>query len=362
MRKTRLEGVDRADHIETLTRAGRAGDDVHAPMSQTQGLQDIETNLDLLHRIGGEADPDGIADPGPEQRTDADGRLDRAGAQGPGLGDAEMQRAVDGVGQLLIGGHGQKGVGGLHADLEFVEVEILQDTGVVQRALDHRLGAGLPVPLKQVPLQRAGVDADADGAAVIPRRLHNVAHSIMRADIAGIDPQACGPRLRRLDGASVVEMDVGDEGRLGRLGDLRKRRSRGLVRAGDADDVGARLLQRPHLGDGRVCVRRQGVGHRLDGDRRIAAHLYGPDADLAAGPAVDAAPGADMVQGRVRAHVHNLGANATTHQSNRAFKVRRDRVRRGAASRPDWPRRGRRPWRPRRRPASRWRSAACSVR
>ena len=76
-------------------------------MSQTQGLQDIETNLDLLHRIGGEADPDGIADPGPEQRTDADGRLDRAGAQGPGLGDAEIQG--DTAEEALVLGDGQSG-------------------------------------------------------------------------------------------------------------------------------------------------------------------------------------------------------------------------------------------------------------
>ena len=42
-----------------------------------------------------------------------------------------------------------------------------QDPGVVERALDHRLGAGLAVFLQQVALQRAGIDADAHGAAMV---------------------------------------------------------------------------------------------------------------------------------------------------------------------------------------------------
>ncbi len=37
----------------------------------------------------------------------------------------------------------------------------------------------------------------------------------------------------------------------------------------------------------------QGVGHRLDADRRVAAHLHGADPDLAGLPALD------MRQGRM---------------------------------------------------------------
>ena len=44
-----------------------------------------------------------VADAGPEQRADADGRLDGAADQAAGLGDAEMERTVDGLGQLLVG-------------------------------------------------------------------------------------------------------------------------------------------------------------------------------------------------------------------------------------------------------------------
>ena len=158
---------------------------------------------------------DGVADPGPQHVAHADGRLDRAGAQGPGLGHAQVQRAVDGLGQLLIGGDGQEGVGRLHRDLELVEVVVLQDAGVVQGALDHGVGAGLAVFLQQFLLQRAGVDADAHGAAMVLGRLNDVADAVGRADIAGIDAQAGGARLGRLDAALVVKMDVGHERHLG---------------------------------------------------------------------------------------------------------------------------------------------------
>src|SRR3546814_9705387 len=60
-------------------------------------------------------------------------------------------------------------------------------------------------------LQRAGVHADAHGAVVVARRLHHLAHPLARADVAGVDAQAGGPRLRRLDAAAVVEVDRSEE-------------------------------------------------------------------------------------------------------------------------------------------------------
>jgi hypothetical protein len=42
---------------------------------------------------------------------------------------------------------------------------------VVERALDHRLGARLAVALQQVALERAGIDPDPHRAAVVFRRL-----------------------------------------------------------------------------------------------------------------------------------------------------------------------------------------------
>src|SRR3546814_6194232 len=76
---------------------------------------------------------------------------------------------------------------------------------MAERALDHRLGARFAVALQQLPLQRAGVDADADGAAMVARRLDDLPDPVPAADVAGVDAQARGAILRRLDPAPVVE-------------------------------------------------------------------------------------------------------------------------------------------------------------
>ena len=130
-------------------------------------LRISKPTLDLLDRVGGEADAQGVADAHPEQAAEADRRLDRAGGHAAGLGDPEVDRGVGRLGEALVGGGGEEDVGGLHADLERVEVVVLEDADVVEAALDHRLRAGLAVLLEQVLLEAAGVDADAHRAAVV---------------------------------------------------------------------------------------------------------------------------------------------------------------------------------------------------
>ena len=80
-------------------------------------------------------------------------RLDRAADEPARLGDAEVQRAVDLLGELLVGGDREEQVGGLHRDLVFVEVVVLEQLDMVERALDQRVGARLAVFLQQVALQ-----------------------------------------------------------------------------------------------------------------------------------------------------------------------------------------------------------------
>ncbi len=116
---------------------------------------------------------------------------------------------------------------------------------MVERAFDHRLGAGLAVFLQQVALERAGIDADAHRAAVVLGRLDDFAHAVGRADIAGIDAQAGGAALGRLDRPLIVEMDVGDDRHRDLPHDLLAARRRFLVGAGDPDDVGAGVLAAP---------------------------------------------------------------------------------------------------------------------
>ena len=77
-----------------------------------------------------------------------------------------MKRAVDLFGKLLVGGNGEEDVASLHRDLIFAEIVVLEYADMVERAFDQRFRAWLPIFLEQVLLEAAGIDADADRAAI----------------------------------------------------------------------------------------------------------------------------------------------------------------------------------------------------
>ena len=56
-------------------------------MAQAEGFQNFKAGMDLLDRIGGERDPNGIANSRPQQVAQANRRFDRTAAQGAGLGN-----------------------------------------------------------------------------------------------------------------------------------------------------------------------------------------------------------------------------------------------------------------------------------
>ena len=120
-------------------------------------------------------------------------------------------------------------------------------------------------------------------------RLHHFAHPLGGADVARIDAQAGRAVHRRLDGALVVEMDIGHDRNGGRLGDGLHRLGGVLVRTGDAHDVGAGFLDLANLLDGGARISGDGVGHGLHGDRRVAADRNLADHDLARFAPVDVA-------------------------------------------------------------------------
>ena len=122
-------------------------------MPDPQGLQEIPTDPDLFLGLIGQRHAHGIADPGPKQRAQTDRRLHGAHAPPAGLGNADMQRVIADFGQLLIRRDGQEHVRGFHADLEVVEIVLLENIGVVQRAFDQRFRVGFAVFLQQMPLQ-----------------------------------------------------------------------------------------------------------------------------------------------------------------------------------------------------------------
>ena len=128
---------------------------------------------------------------------------------------------------------------------------------------------------------------------MVPGRLHDLAHPVGAADVAGIDAQAGRPRLGRFDGPLIVEMDVGHDRHLDGLHDGRQGRGRGLIGAGNPHDIDAGLLRPADLRDGRLGIGGQRIGHGLDRDRRIAADRHGSDHDPPRFAAHDVAIGPD---------------------------------------------------------------------
>ncbi len=78
--------------------------------------------------------------------------------------------------------------------------------------------------------------------------LHHLAHALGVADVAGVDPQAGRARLGRLDGALVVEMDVGhDRHRAFRA------RSRAAPRVLSSSGVETRTISAPATAQRWIC-------------------------------------------------------------------------------------------------------------
>ena len=203
-----------------------------------------------------------------------------------------MQRAIDRFGEPVIGGHREEHVARLHRHLELVEIVILQQLDMIERAFDQRFGAGLAIFLEQVLLEAPGVDPDADRAAIGLGGADHFGDPLRGADIARIDPEAGRALVGGFQRALVMEMDVRNDRHLGSARDLVEMPGRFFGGAGDADDIGTHFLAAADLVDRRSHILGRGVGHGLDADRRIAADRDLADHDLAALAALDIAPGA----------------------------------------------------------------------
>ncbi len=149
-------------HVELQAAAGRAGDQDGALLAQLQRLEDLPGDLDLLLGVEGrERDADRVADPVGQQRPEPDRRLQRARPLGAGLGDAEVQRVRDALGEQPVGGDRVRHVGRLDRHLEVRELEPLHERDELHAGGHERLDRVLALQLVQVLGQRAAVDADA---------------------------------------------------------------------------------------------------------------------------------------------------------------------------------------------------------
>ena len=182
--------------------------------------------------------------------------------------------------QQPVGRHVERYVGAFDGDADVREVILLQQRDMAQRALHERLRRHAAVLCQQLLLQRAAVHADADGHLVRAAAVHDRLHTVLPADVAGVDADLVRAVLRRGDGKAVVKVNVRHERNMNAVLDGLDRLRCLRRRHGHAHDLAARLLQAQDLLDGRACVLGLCVAHRLDGDRRAAADGHAADHDL----------------------------------------------------------------------------------
>src|SRR5690606_16718770 len=190
------------------------------------------------------------------------------------------QRLLDLGGEQAIGTDGHEHVGGLNADLEVLEVQLVEMIDMAQRRLQQGFGGWLAVLLLQVLLQRTGVDADADRDAVVTRRVDHRADAILTADVTGVDAQAINAQVSHPQGDLVIEMDVRHQRHVDLLADFAKGFGGLHTRHGYADDVGTDGFQLANLRDRGRHVAGLGIGHALHRNGCIAANQHRAHADL----------------------------------------------------------------------------------
>src|SRR4030095_7222993 len=260
--------------------AGRTRDEGQAALAQPERFQDVDPDPHLFGRVRGERHADRVADALREKRTEPDRGLDRADSRRAGLGDAEVERVVDLVGEHAVGLDHHQGIGSLQRDLHLRIVQVFEDPDVPQGGLDHALGRGPVVPGQEIFLERAAVDADADGDPLVLGDVDDLLDEMLAADVPGVQPQAIHTLLERDEGELVVEVNIGDQRDPDLPLDLAELLGGLADRHRAPYDVAARRLERPDLEERRLHVARVGLGHRLHGDRRFAADLDSAQLDL----------------------------------------------------------------------------------
>ena len=270
-------GFGDRDDVDLGPAARGAGDQVEAlAFTQAERLEEGAGGLGFLDRVRGERVADRVADPLREERPESGGGLDDPGGGRAGLGDAEVQRMVDGLGEEPVGVDHDRHVGGLDGDLDVVEVDVAEVVELPDRAGDERLGGDAAVAFGDVGVEAAGVHADADRQAAVLRLAGDGFDLVGLADVARVEPQPLHAGFHRREREAVLEVDVGDDRDRGAGHDLGQPFGGRLLVAGAAHDVAARAGEGVDLGEGGVDVGGLGGRHRLDRDRGVAA-----DRDLA---------------------------------------------------------------------------------
>ena len=166
------------------------------------------------------------------------------------MGDAQVQRIVEALGDFLVGVDDQQRVDAFGADDDVVEVVFVEDVEVFFELGDHD---GQEVAVLVVGEDAAEflhaflfvfafddgafVDADADGDFAVLAGLDDSFDLGAVVDVAGVEADFVDAGFDGFEGALEMEMDVGDDGDF----DLRQDFLEGFgvlfLGDGDADDV-----------------------------------------------------------------------------------------------------------------------------
>ena len=287
--------------------AAGAGGDLRGEAADAEGLENLLAGVDFFGAVtvglGSEGDADGVSNAVEQQGREAGGGGDDAFHAHSGFGEAEVEGVVAAGGEHLVDVDEIEDAGDLGAedDLVMAEAVFFGGGGGVEGAAAHgfehdgaggeRLGeAGVFVHEagEEGLIERAPVDADADGLVVLDGALDHGAEVVVvfaaDGDVAGVDAvlgEGLGAVGIFLEELVAVVMEVANDGDVDAefveaFNDGRDGFSGGVVVDGDADELRSGGGKRGDLLDGGLDVGGVCVGHGLDDDGSVRT-----DANLA---------------------------------------------------------------------------------
>ena len=142
-----------------------------------------------------------------------------------------------------------------------MKIHIQQPLRLSERALYESFCGYPAVFLYIFFLERAGINADPDRNMIFLCLFDNGAHTLLGADIAGIDPDLVCTVFDRGNGQPVIEMNIGNERDMYAVLYLPQSLGRLDSRHRAADDIAARALEFEYLGHCRRSVLSLCIGH-----------------------------------------------------------------------------------------------------
>ncbi len=264
-----------ANEVDLRPAAGRTAHQLGPHATQPQGAQKLPGHVHLLHRVGSEREAHGVAYPLPQQRSHRHAVLYRPLPEGARLGDAHMERVV---GQLArehaVGLYGNGDRMRLCREHDVAKATVLEVPHERLARGDELLRQRKVAALRDVWVERAGVNANPNGDARLSGSVDYGVHAVHRTDVARVHPQRRRAALCRGNGEQVIEVDVSHHGQLAPRADGLESLQRVLVGDRHAHDLATRVLQATNL-----PKRGGGVGgargaHGLHAHRRATANRH----------------------------------------------------------------------------------------